>query len=65
MTSPDLADRGPRDTAARLRDLLAELEDAAPALRSDPQADRQLALCAEVEAILRMRSAVRAAQQGA
>lgn len=59
MTTADIPELGTRDLAARLRDLLAQIEDAVTAPRSDPRAQHQLALCAEIEAILRERSEAR------
>jgi hypothetical protein len=61
MQISDAAARRPVDAAARLRDLLAQLDGAAQVSRDDPRAAEQLALCAEVEAILRMRAHARAA----
>ncbi len=47
----------------RLRALLAELENASPLPRTDPRSVQQLALCAEVEAILQLRARERATQR--
>lgn len=57
--------REPFDTGARLQELLAEIDSAARVPRSDPAARHQLALCAEVESILRMRAERRAPHQQA
>ena len=61
MHISDAAARHPIDAATRLRDLLAQLDCAAQVSRDDPRAAEQLALCAEVESILRMRADARAA----
>jgi hypothetical protein len=61
MASIDVPDEAGPDAVTRLRELLEELERVAPSPRSDPGAERQLALCAEVESILRHRYESRAA----
>jgi hypothetical protein len=63
VTNADIAERGEQDHVARLRALLAELENAAPLPRTDPRSLQQLALCAEVESILHLRSRERATQR--
>lgn len=63
MTSAEITQLDSRDAAARLRELLTQIENAATAPRSDPRAQRQLELCTEIEAILRVRSAARPKQR--
>lgn len=63
MTSAEIRELDTREAAARLRELLTQIEDAATAPRSDPRAERQFELCAEIEAILRVRSEARPRQR--
>lgn|GEM_PF-3167799 len=59
MTSAEMRELGAGDAAARLRELLNQIENAVIAPRSDPRAQQQLELCEEIEAILRVRSDAR------
>jgi hypothetical protein len=63
MTSAEIKELDTREAAARLRQLLTQIEDAATAPRSDPKARLQFELCAEIEAILRVRSEARPRQR--
>ena len=63
MTTAGTPDLDTKDLGGRLRDLLAQIENAAAAPRSDPRAQRQHELCAEIEAILRARSEARPQRQ--
>ncbi len=63
MTSAEIKELDTREAAARLRELLTQIEDAATAPRSDPRAQLQFQLCAEIEAILRVRSEARPSQR--
>jgi hypothetical protein len=65
MTTARTTDLDSKDLAARLRDLLTQIENAATAPRFDPLAQRQHELCAEIEAILRARSEARVPRQHA
>lgn len=60
MADADFAVIGGQDQVARLRALLAALESTVPLPRTDPRSQKQLALCAEVEAIVRQRHEERA-----
>ncbi|MGC5078398.1 hypothetical protein [Agrococcus sp. DT81.2] len=62
MTTAGTTDLHPKDLAARLRELLTQIENAVAAPRSDPRAQRQHELCAEIESILRARSEARPRQ---
>lgn len=63
MTTAAIDDAHTKDLAARLLELLAQIEDAEAAPRWDPRAEQQRALCAEVEALLRARAEARPPRQ--
>lgn len=63
MTTAAISDPHSQDLAARLLELLAQIEDAEAAPRSDPRAAQQQALCAEIEALLRARAEARPRRQ--
>lgn len=52
MTAADSTDPGTSRAAARLRQLLDELEGAPTERRDDPGSQHQLDVCAEIEAIV-------------
>ena len=59
VTSAEIKQLDSSDAATRLRELLAQLENTDTAPRTDPRAQRQVQLCTEIEAILRVRAEAR------